>query len=165
MTRSPSKSSSDPGKSGENRDARLFYLAAQPFHKPVQRDDVVAVIAQRRRSDGKLELALLSEEVNRFFRNLGIDRSFLFESGKQFAHGPRIEQRAGKAVLANLASFLEDVNVFFAELRIGIRWRCARSMSCERRSAQAIPAGPPPTMTTSAGICGRSMLGEGFAEN
>src|SRR5271156_3401213 len=29
-------------------------------------------------------------------------------------------------------------------------------MSCERRRAHAIPAGPPPTMTTSAGICGRS---------
>src|ERR1700760_3657646 len=31
------------------------------------------------------------------------------------------------------------------------------SMSCDRRSAQAIPAGPPPTMTTSASICGRSI--------
>src|SRR5579859_5501083 len=30
-------------------------------------------------------------------------------------------------------------------------------MSCDRRSAQAIPAGPPPTMTTSASICGRSI--------
>src|SRR5205807_7578517 len=29
-------------------------------------------------------------------------------------------------------------------------------MSCERRSAHAIPAGPPPTITTSAGIWGRS---------
>src|SRR5947209_11746443 len=28
------------------------------------------------------------------------------------------------------------------------------SMSCESRNAHAIPAGPPPTMTTSAGICG-----------
>src|SRR5207245_3512200 len=32
---------------------------------------------------------------------------------------------------------------------------CA-SISWERRSAHAMPAGPPPTMTTSAGICGRS---------
>src|SRR5579884_4216238 len=34
-------------------------------------------------------------------------------------------------------------------------------MSCESRSAHAIPAGPPPTMTTSASICGRSTLGSG----
>src|SRR5271157_2669943 len=36
------------------------------------------------------------------------------------------------------------------------------SMSCDRRRAQAMPAGPPPTMTTSASITGRSMLGSGF---
>jgi hypothetical protein len=30
-------------------------------------------------------------------------------------------------------------------------------MSCDRRNAHAMPAGPPPTMTTSAGICGRSI--------
>src|SRR5215469_10061419 len=38
---------------------------------------------------------------------------------------------------------------------------CA-SISCERRKAHAIPAGPPPTMTTSAGICGRSMPSRGL---
>src|SRR5690349_1449068 len=36
------------------------------------------------------------------------------------------------------------------------------SMSCARRRAQASPAGPPPTMTTSASICGRSILGRGL---
>src|ERR1022692_634202 len=36
------------------------------------------------------------------------------------------------------------------------------SISCERRRAQAIPAGPPPTMTTSAGISGCSTLGRGL---
>src|SRR5216683_5350812 len=35
-------------------------------------------------------------------------------------------------------------------------------MSCESRRAQAIPAGPPPTMTTSASIWGRSMPTRGF---
>src|SRR5580692_8443976 len=36
------------------------------------------------------------------------------------------------------------------------------SMSCDKRNAQAIPAGPPPTMTTSAGICGRSTPSTGL---
>src|SRR5436190_23167703 len=39
----------------------------------------------------------------------------------------------------------------------GLAVLCA-SMNCESRRAQAIPAGPPPTMTTSAGIAGRSTL-------
>src|SRR5205085_2643884 len=43
----------------------------------------------------------------------------------------------------------------------GFFWLCS-SISCERRSAQASPAGPPPTMTTSASICGRSMPGIGL---
>ena len=79
------------------------------------------MIAQRRRSDGQLELALLGEKVNGFFRDLGVERSFFFESGKKFAHGSRVEQRAGETVLADLASFFEDVDIFFAERRIGMR--------------------------------------------
>src|SRR5580704_4495496 len=31
------------------------------------------------------------------------------------------------------------------------------SINCESRNAQAMPAGPPPMMTTSASICGRSI--------
>src|SRR5215813_1433171 len=42
----------------------------------------------------------------------------------------------------------------------GFFWLCS-SMSWESRKAQAMPAGPPPTMTTSASICGRSILGRG----
>src|SRR5271165_1275139 len=38
---------------------------------------------------------------------------------------------------------------------------CA-SINCASRSAQAMPAGPPPTMTTSAGICGRSTPSRGL---
>src|ERR1051325_852071 len=36
------------------------------------------------------------------------------------------------------------------------------SISCESRNAHAIPAGPPPTITTSAGIWGRSMPSSGL---
>ena len=38
-------------------------------------------------------------------------------------------------------------------------------MSCDRRSAQAMPAGPPPTMTTSASICGRLDAFQEVCEN
>ena len=109
------------GKSSEDRDPGLFHLAAQPLHKSVQRNHVVAVVAQKRRRDRQLELALLGEEINRFLRDLGIERRFLLKSRKQFAHRPRIKQRARKTVLPNLARLLQHVNIFFAELRIRMR--------------------------------------------
>ena len=108
-------------EAGEDGDARLFHLAAQPLHESVQRDHIVAVIAQERRRNRQLELALLGEKVDRFLRDFGIEWSLLFKSGKQFAHRARVEQRAGKAVLPDLASFFEDVDVLFAELRVRVR--------------------------------------------
>jgi hypothetical protein len=60
-------------------------------------------------------------KVDRFFRNLGVERSFLLETWKQFAHGAGIEQRAGEAVLSDLAGLLEHVDVLFAELCVGMR--------------------------------------------
>ncbi len=78
------------------------------------------MIAQRRRSDRQLELASRGEEVDGFFGDFGVEWSFFLESGKKFVHGARVEQRSGEAVLADLACLLENVDVFFAELRVGI---------------------------------------------
>ena len=108
------------GESSEDGDAGLFHLAAHPLHETVERDDVVAMVAQRRRRDGKFELALLREKVDSFFRDFGVEWRFFLESGKKFAHGTRIKQRAGETVLADLAGFLEHVDVLFAELRVGM---------------------------------------------
>ena len=79
------------------------------------------MIAQRRRRDGKLELALLGEEINSFLRDFGVEGRLFFKPGKEFAHGSWIEQSSRQAMLADLAGFLQNVNVFFAELRIGMR--------------------------------------------
>src|SRR5215469_4258958 len=108
------------GKAGEHGDSGLLDFAAQPLHKTVERNDVIAMIAQRWRSNREFEVALLGEEVNAFLRNRGIEWRFLFKVGKQLAHRTRIEQCAREAVLTNFAGLLEDVNVFFAELSIGI---------------------------------------------
>src|ERR1700724_3716682 len=91
------------GESGENRDPRLFHFATQPLHKSIQRNYIVAVIAQERRRNRQFELALPGEKVDRFFGDFGIEWSFFFKSGEQFAHGSRIEQRAREAMLSNLA--------------------------------------------------------------
>ena len=50
------------GESSENRNAGLFDFAAKPLHKPVQRDDVVAMVAQEGRRDGELEFRFFGEE-------------------------------------------------------------------------------------------------------
>src|SRR5579862_3289516 len=73
-------------KSGEDRNAGLFHLAAQPLHKAIQGDHVVAVIAQKRRRNRELELAVFGKKVDRFFYDLRIEWSFLLKSRKQFVH-------------------------------------------------------------------------------
>ena len=108
------------GEAGEDRDAGLFHFAAQPLHELVDRDDVVAVIAHGRRRDGKLELAGARQEVDRFFGHGGVERRFFLEVGQQLAHGARIEQRAGEAVRAHIAGLFQQVNIFLAELVIGM---------------------------------------------
>ena len=110
---------------------------------------------------GNLNLPVRGQEVDRFFGDLGIQRSFLLEAGKQLAHGTRIEQRAGEAMRADVARLLQQVDVFFGERRVGCFALCS-STSCDSRKAHAMPAGPPPTMTTSASITGRSTSGSGL---
>ena len=109
------------GESGEDRDAGFFDLASKPLHELVQRDDVVAVIAKERWRDGKLELRFFCEEVDAFLDHLRVERSFFFEIGQKFCNRTGIEQSSREAVLSDLAGFLEDVDIFFAELRVGMR--------------------------------------------
>ena len=80
------------------------------------------MIAHGWRRDGEFQFAVLGEEIDRFFADFRIERSFFLESGKQFAHGARIKQRPGKAVLPDFAGLLQHVDIFFAEL--GVRIRC-----------------------------------------
>ena len=122
------------GESGEDCDPGLFHLAAQPFHKAIERDNVIAVVAQRRRSDRQFELALLGEEINRLFLHFRVERSFLLEIRQQLANAPRIEQCTRKAVLPNLARLLEHVNIFFAELRVWMSCVVRVNQLCQTQS-------------------------------
>src|SRR5581483_10853590 len=78
------------------------------------------MIAQGRRSDGQLELAVPGEEIYGFFGNFSIQRRLFFETGQQLAHGAWVKQRPGEAVLANFPSFLEDVNVLLTQRRVRV---------------------------------------------
>src|SRR5205823_3155970 len=50
----------------------------------------------------------------------GIERSLFLKTWQQLSHGAGIEQRAGKAVLADFTGLFQNVNILFAELRIGM---------------------------------------------
>ena len=57
-------------KAREDVNAFGFDQAAEPLDEPVERDDVVAVIPERRRGDRKLHLAGAGEEVDVIVRGL-----------------------------------------------------------------------------------------------
>ena len=79
-TRSSSHQQFGAGEAGEDGDAGFLHFAAQPLHEAVQGDDIVAVIAQRRRRDGQLEFAFLRQEINRFLADLRRRAGLPFQS-------------------------------------------------------------------------------------
>ena len=131
------------GKAGEEVDAFRLDLLGQPPHEAVQRDDEVAVVAERRRDDREPDLRSLGQEIDdvvaldgrRERRALGL------KVGNELAERRRIEHRARQDVRASLARLLEHGN----------RQRLAalRFCSCARRSAADTRPGPPPTIRTS----------------
>ena len=104
----------------------------------------------------ELELRLLAEVVDRFLGDLGLDRCVFLPSGKQLVHRTRIEQSAAETVLSHLTCFLQHVYVLFADRAFGILFIVRVDQLREAKRASE-SGGPPPTMTTSASICGRSI--------
>src|SRR5207245_5888986 len=151
-------------ESSENGDPCFLNLAAQPFHKAVERDHVIAMIAQRRRRDGKLEFSFLREEINRFLADGRVERSVHLKSWDQLAHGAGIEQGAGKAVLADFTGLLQHVNIFFAEWRI--RMLSIVLVDELRTSYRTSHAGRPAADNNDVGIhAGMLDIGERFAKD
>ena len=101
----------DSGETGEHVDALGFDEPGQPLHEPAQRDDVVAVIGQRRRRNRKLNLRAAREEVDVIVMNVRSEwRTALFEVGEEHLERGWIEHRAGEHVSARLARLLEHRN-------------------------------------------------------
>ena len=92
------------GKTGEQIDALGLDEAGEPFDELVQRDDVVAVIAKRRRRDRKAELAVSREKVDAIVVHRRGERCAPgFEVGNEIAQARWIEHRAGQHMSARLA--------------------------------------------------------------
>ena len=100
-----------PGKPGEEVDSpRRVDPLRQPAHEGIQRDDVVAVIAQRRRNDRQCDGGAACQEVDllaglRQSRRASVVR---FDVRKEVAERRRVEHRAGQRMCARLASLLQD---------------------------------------------------------
>ena len=72
-----------------------FDETAKPLHEPVERDDVVAVIPQRRRGDGKSQLTGPGEEINSIVMDFRCERrAFGGKVRHQATKRRRIENRA-----------------------------------------------------------------------
>ena len=149
-TRSSSYSTSTAGKPGEHVDAFGLDEAAQPLHELVQRDDVVAVVGERRRRDRKPELRAACEEVHVIVVHLGCERrALLLEVGDEQPAARRDRGRRRRACARPLRAPSRAPRSPAA--------RRPRSFcSCASRSAADIPAGPPPTISTSTSRVSRS---------
>ena len=99
------------GKMREDVDARLFHELTEPLHQLIERDDVVAVVPQRRRSDRKLQRAGGGEEIGRIVGDGSIERRGLLEVRNQLAQSARVHDRAGELVRAEFARLLEHINI------------------------------------------------------
>ena len=81
----------------------------------------------------------------------------LLEIGNQFGERFGIHDRAGELVRAYFSSFFQNVDIFGGELRpiAAPPDSLCFLMRLARCSAQERPAGPAPTMRTSASSCSR----------
>ena len=98
-------------------DAFFFDEPTEPLHEFVERNDVIAVIPERRWSDGKLERARLSEVISCIARDRSIERGRFFEIGDEFAKRARVHDRSGELMSADLAGLFEHVNIFGGKRR------------------------------------------------
>ena len=97
------------GKAREHVDAFGFDEVRQPFAQLLKRNDVVAVIPQRWRREGKRDLAGRREEVDAIvvhFRREG--RAFRLEVGHELRERSRIEHSARQQMRSRLRGLLED---------------------------------------------------------
>jgi hypothetical protein len=84
-------------------------LPGQPFHELVQRDDVVAVVPERRRGHRQPQLPVGRQQIDAVGRHLAAERRALGrEVRDQLPQRGRIEQRPRQRMGPGLARLLDD---------------------------------------------------------
>ncbi len=100
----------------EDVHSTCFHESPEPFRDFAERDDVVALVLERRRSDRETERRLLGEKQRGGIGDRSVQRRGLFEIRNEFGEGFGVHDGAGKLVRADFTAFFEDVDVFRGEL-------------------------------------------------
>ena len=96
-----------------------FHQAAEPLGDFVQRNDVIAGVHKRRRSNRRAERGTFGKEQRGRISHRSIERSSFCEVRYQFSKRLRIHDRAGKLVRANFAAFFQHVNILRRQFGLG----------------------------------------------
>ena len=147
-TASPSKSSSAAGETGENVDALRLDQPAEPLHEPVERDDVVAVVLERRRRDRKRHLPPGSGSTRH--------RGALRRQAARPSPRSQASAHAGRGSSTAPDSTCAPGSRAFSRTAMASGSPPRSFCSWASRSAADIPAGPPPTMRMSTSSVSRS---------
>ena len=139
-------------ESAEDVDAGGFDLPGQPLHELVERDDVVAVIPERRRRDRETAACRCASGSRR--RRAGRPRA----SGAPFAAKSGIRSRSVDGSRTAPDSMCAPASRAFSSTAIASGSPPRSFCSCASRSAADIPAGPPPTIRTSTSRVSRSAM-------
>ena len=97
-------------KAREQVDTRRFDELAHPLGDLVERDDVVAVVPERRRRDRQPKRPPRRQEVDVVLTHLAFERRRRREVRHELGQRRRIQERARERVRADLARFFEDGN-------------------------------------------------------
>src|SRR6185369_12724369 len=107
------------GKLGKDIDACFFTFFAQPCGEAIQRDDVIAVVVERRRSYRRTNSVFRRQVQKEVFLHGRLERSALFDKVRnKFLQRARIHHCAGKNVRADGGAFLDHGDLDVAELVI-----------------------------------------------
>src|SRR5215213_4784635 len=126
------------GKLRKDVDARFFTFLTEPRSQTIKRDDVIAVVLQRRRRDGRPQRELRCEikKVIFFYRRLERG-TLLFKIWNQLAHSPRIHDGTGKNVRANRRAFLNYCDLDVTERFVFFDQSCEMQRAAQIRRAGA----------------------------
>jgi hypothetical protein len=104
------------GEFGEDVDARLLALLAEPSRQLIQRDDVVTVILERRRRNRRLDGAGLCQVEEKILVDRSFERRALLRKIRhQLLESLRVHNRARKYVRADVCALLDDGYLNVAE--------------------------------------------------
>ena len=112
-------------KAGVDIDPDFFALCSEPLDHIAQRRDVIAVLVEGGRTDGKLDVAAAPEHAKlRVVADVFGGEALLDEVGHQFLDRPGIDDGSGKLVIAEPGGLFDDQDDGHFDRCVTIRLSC-----------------------------------------